>query len=483
MMKTYICPSCKTENILTIDIEIEHYICKSCSNLINPETGTILKSVKKPTENVVLEVGQKGKIDGIEYQVIAIVVRKYGTSVFWREYYLKDKDKNDAFLSESSGHWVFLQPKEMPKKDFKFHAEFNGKKYRWYESTPNNIDAATGFFEDKIKFSLANYKEFVNGTEMVSIEQVGAEKTFLWGKHIPKSEIKRQFKPNYMPNYSGIGIVQPYYINIKQLINVLAIVALLMSLLQLYNTVSRTNYEVFSDKIRFDSVRNKELISKSFDLNGASAPLNVKLHSNVDNSWANVELSLVNEKTNEIEYTSQDIEQYHGYESGESWSEGDKNKEFNFCGVAPGKYHFAINAQKQGFEQPSGETFYSPDGTKSFIYDDLGFVDVTTLATGEKMSYNLSNLQTNDSIIYSELEKAKEFKLKNPNFSATLPDTDTQNPTFEIQAFWRPVSFWNYFIIIGIMIVLVLLNYWGKYLFDKEKWKNSNYSPFNEYTN
>ena len=110
-------------------------------------------------------------------------------------------------------------------------------------------------------------------------------------------------------------------------------------------------------------------------------------------------------------------------------------------------------------------------------------MDVTTLATGEKMSYNLSNLQTNDSIIYSELEKAKEFKLKNPNFSATLPDTDTQNPTFEIRAFWRPVSFWNYFIIIGIMIVLVLLNYWGKYLFDKEKWKNSNYSPFNEYTN
>lgn len=357
MMKTYVCPSCKTENSLTIDIDIAQYICKSCSILVSVGSNTIEKKVKKPTENVVLEVGQKGKIDGTEYQVVAIVVRKYGSSVFWREYYLKDKDKNDAFLSESSGHWVFLQPKEMPKKEFKFHAEFNGKKYRWYESTPNSIDSAAGFFEDKLRFSLANYKEFVNATEMVSIEQVGEEKTFLWGKHIPKYEIKRQFKPRYMPNYSGIGIVQPYYIDIKQLINILAIVALLMSFLQLYNMISRINYEVFSDTIRFDSVRNKELISKSFDLNGASAPLNVKLYSNVDNSWANVELSLVNEKTNEIEYTSQDIEQYHGYESGESWSEGDKNKEFNFCGVAPGKYHFALNAQKQGFEQSNEKPF------------------------------------------------------------------------------------------------------------------------------
>ena len=33
------------------------------------------------------------------------------------------------------------------------------------------------------------------------------------------------------------------------------------------------------------------------------------------------------------------------------------------------------------------------------------------------------------------------------------------------------------------MALLVALNYWGKYLFDKAKWENSNYSPFNDLTN
>ena len=80
------------------------------------------------------------------------------------------------------------------------------------------------------------------------------------------------------------------------------------------------------------------------------------------------------------------------------------------------------------------------------------------------------------------MEEAKAFKLKNPNFSTNIPDTDSANPNFAIQAFWKPVSFWNYFIILGIMAVLVGLNYWGKYLFDKTKWDNSNYSPFNDYT-
>lgn len=78
------------------------------------------------------------------------------------------------------------------------------------------------------------------------------------------------------------------------MINIFGIIAIVISLLQFYNYSTRTNYEVFRDSIRFDSVRNKELISKSFELKGASA-LEVKLYSNVDNSWANVELSLINE--------------------------------------------------------------------------------------------------------------------------------------------------------------------------------------------
>lgn len=482
-MMNYTCPSCKTENTLDLDFTIENYICKSCAMLIDNDKETIVKNVKKPTENVVLDVGQKGKIDAVEYTVVAIVVKKYGSAVYWREYYLKDQNLNNAFLSESNGHWVFMLPKEMPEKEFKFHAEYAGKKYRWYESSPNSIAAATGFFENQLKFTLANYKEFVNATEMVSVEEVGDERNFFWGKHISKDEIRRQFKPHYMPNYSGVGVVQPYYVNPRQLLNIFVVVALIISLFQFYNTISRSNYEVFNDNIRYDSVRSKELISKSFELNGSSAPLNVKLSTNVDNSWANIELSLINENSNEVEYTSQDIEQYHGYEGGESWSEGGKVKDFNFCGVAPGKYHFSISAQKQGFEQPAGETYFSPDKQKSFTYTGDGFVDVIILARADKTAYNLTNLQSNSPVIYNELQQAKDFKLKNPNFSANIPDSDSSNPNFAIQAFWKPVSFWNYFIILGIMALLVGLNYWGKYLFDKAKWENSNNSPFNTYTN
>lgn len=87
----YICPVCKTENTIDADFEISEYICKSCSNLIDISKNISAKVVKKPVESVVLEVGQKGTIDGTDYTVTGIIIRKYGSTVFWREYYLKDK--------------------------------------------------------------------------------------------------------------------------------------------------------------------------------------------------------------------------------------------------------------------------------------------------------------------------------------------------------------------------------------------------------
>lgn len=475
-----ICPKCNHINHLDLELSIEQYICSKCKGLIDATENKFLKEISYSRYITTLSIGQKGTIENTEYTVVAIVTRKTGRNYKWSEYYLKDKNLNDAFLSESEGHWVFMKPLSQPFQTTRYAATFNGESYRKYETTQCSIDSAQGFFEDSIKFGVASYAEYVRGEKMISVEDQGENrKYYLEGRHFSKSELKRAFKNlDFIPSKNGYGIVQPFFINTKQLINVFGIVAVIISLLQFYFYTTRTNYEVFKDNIRFDSVRNKEMISQSFELKGASAPLEVKLYSNVDNSWANVELSLVNEKTNETEYASKDIEQYHGYEGGESWSEGSRNEEFNICGVAPGKYHFAISAQKQGFEKATGETYFSPDGKKSYTVDNLGFVDVTIIGTQDKTSYNLENIENNNPEIANELKTAKEFAKANPNYSWAAVDHDTTNPTVDIVANWKPVTLWNYFIILIIMAILVGLSFWGKYAFEKEKWSNSANTPY-----
>ena len=313
-----ICPKCNHINRIDLELIIEQYVCSNCNGLINIAENKFVKEISKSQYFTSLKIGQKGSIEGIDYTVVAIVIRKTGRDYKWAEYYLKDNQLNDAFLSESEGHWVFMKPLSQPFQTTKYGATFNDENYRKYETTQSSISSAFGFFEDSIKYGVASYSEYVRGEKIISFENHGENRLYyLEGRHFPNSELKLAFKNlDFIPSKNGYGIVQPFFINTKQLINIFGVAAILISLLQFFNYTTRTNYEVFRDSVRFDSVRSKELISKSFELKGASAPLEVKLYSNVDNSWANVELSLVNEKTNETEYASKDIEQYHGYEGG-----------------------------------------------------------------------------------------------------------------------------------------------------------------------
>lgn len=471
------------------DFPIGEYVCRSCSNLIDIHKNTSVKVVKKPVENVVLEVGQKGIIDHTEYIVTGIIIRKYGTSIFWREYYLKDKTGKDAFLSESDGHWVLLHSidkMEIKRKSWNsIVIEVGAVSFRRYETTECHIYAAAGFFEDKLDFGLSTYKEYVNGTRMISEEKSGESIQYFSGSHISRYKVKKAFAIDHLPYYSGIGIVQPFYVNAKQAVNIMAVSALLICLLQLYVVVTRTNKYVFEQEVNFDDVRGKEMVGKSFELSGGSAPLNVQMYSDVDNSWANVGLGLVNEKTNEIVFASKDIEEYHGYEDGENWSEGGKSEDFNFCGVAPGKYHFVVSAERQETaKSPVPSSYRSPDGNLLLYRDSYGSISVTDNTTMKTESFADSKSIRQDSVtdlgrlIHQTLGKADIDSLLNSGVSSENTVGTYENKSVRIKAEWLPVSFRNFVFVLLFMIAMAIAVILGKRSFERSKWFNSSNSPY-----
>lgn len=480
----YVCPACESENKLDLTFPVEEYVCGTCSYLIDVAGNKKIKHLKVPTENVVLDVGQKGKIGEVEYTVAAIIVRKYGASIFWREYYLKDSKGNDAFLSESDGHWVFLIPihaDDFKSKDSAFPT-YLGRTYRWYENSQCSIEAAAGFFDEHLDFSIATYKEYVNGTRMISQEKTSRKSQYFYGVHISKYEVKKAFKIANLPYYTGIGIVQPYYFDIRQAVNIFCVAALMICLLQMYVYTSRTNETVFAETINFADVKDKELVSKSFTLSGGSAPLKVNAFSGVDNSWANVQLSLVNENTNEIIYTSKDIEQYHGYEDGESWTEGSQSEDFNLCGVGSGKYHFIISAEKEG-GLPSFSGLTSPDSKVMISRDKSGTIEVTDIFKVQTKTFTDGQTLEKDTSEVIRLAKAsfgtqKLDSLINSEALKLTTDLISSNTYVQLKATWLPVSFWNFGIILFIMIAVFVAMWIGKHYFNVNKWKNSSNSPY-----
>ena len=77
-------------------------------------------------------------------------------------------------------------------------------------------------FDEHIDFSVATYKEYVNGTRMISQEKTAKKSQYFYGVHISKHDVKRAFKIAHMPYYTGVGIVQPYYFDMKQAVNIFA---------------------------------------------------------------------------------------------------------------------------------------------------------------------------------------------------------------------------------------------------------------------
>ncbi|WP_422694597.1 DUF4178 domain-containing protein [Chryseobacterium sp. Mn2064] len=482
----HICPICQiNNNQMAIDFAVEEFICSHCDKLITIGKTTASKTIKKLVENVVLEVGRKGILYGTEYWVMNIVIKKYGSDTFWREYALKDKAGNNIFLSESDGHWVVLRPVDFAFKEYKYYAEANGKNYRWYETTPCSIYAATGFFEDKLKFGLATYKEYVNGAEMISREEYGASKEFFNGKHISRSEIRKAFGIKELPYRTGIGIIQPFAYNVRQCTNIMAVTALLICLLQLYVVTSRSNQTVFEQNINFAEVNDKEMVSKSFTLSGGSAPLKIHAFSDVDNSWANVGVSLVNEKTNEVISASKDIERYSGFEDGESWSEGSKSEDFNICGIPGGTYHFLISAEKEGgVTDPFKSGFRPEKGDFSIIQNETG-----TFFLQNDKDKSINSYTDKEALKNAIIEKAG--LLKTPKEMGKLdsilinmvpdygyPSKYEQNSSVKIKAIWLPVSFWNFAIVLICLVLFAGLSYLAKSIFETNKWKNSSNSPY-----
>lgn len=334
-----------------VTIELTQFGCPDCYSLIayddKPE-GKFIKDFNIPTTKPVLNVGQKGVLNGIEYTVTGVVVKKVGRIYYWREYILTAQENEQLYLSETDGHWILLR-KVDDKYDVSGYPETYNYNDRWmnlYDYDDPTTVMAAGFFDFDVTPKSQRMIEYIDPPYIYSVEETGKDQAVYFGEHINKSIVKKAFGIKFMPYTSGVGIVQPFAINIRKMAITFCCVAVLILVSHLIIYSGRQSTTVVKEALSFSESGGKDFVTKPFTLEGGSAPLTISVHSDVNNSWASVQVALINEKTSDEVYANKDIEYYHGYESGEHWSEGDTNENFNICGVSAGTYHLVITPQK-----------------------------------------------------------------------------------------------------------------------------------------
>ncbi|OAE94201.1 hypothetical protein FPG92_12125 [Flavobacterium psychrophilum] len=292
------------------------------------------------------EIGNSAIFDNQEYTVTGILI-KTTSGYEWKEYVLINKKGEFMYLSESEGHWIILHEIEFEKKvgNHPLTLDYEYKVFDRYDYSYPKLVAAQGFFDFDI-YNKSELIEYILPPLLLSFEKLGANQTAFLGRHISKRDIKKAFNTNLLPRKTGVGMVQPFLFNLRTLALTCCGFALLIIFTHWFMNLDRNEQVVLNTTIPFDQYSTKDFVTPSFELKGSSAPMTISFHSNVDNSWANVQVALINEVTNEEIYANKDIEYYHGYTDGENWTEGDTNGDFNLCGIPSGKYHLAITPSK-----------------------------------------------------------------------------------------------------------------------------------------
>jgi hypothetical protein len=70
--------------------------------------------------------------------------------------------------------------------------------------------------------------------------------------------------------------------------------------------------------------------------------VDIEVEAPVDNNWVGASVDLVNAVTNEHFPAEVEVGYFHGYEAGESWSEGSTRNTVSIPAVPPGEYFLTV---------------------------------------------------------------------------------------------------------------------------------------------
>jgi hypothetical protein len=358
------CPKCK--NIITLyDPEGSEYcVCTSCNSFIRfiaNDTPVIQKIAPPIKQQPVLKLGSVGVFNGYNLKVIGYIEKKEkDASYAWREYILYNFEKGYANFAEYDGHWTFVAGKEfypnldkLTARNWEF-ISYEDNEYNLFNKYTAVTTALMGEFDWDVLFEWAKTSEFVAPPNIIYKEQDKpgtSSADFYLGRYVEPAEIAEAFKTDIklFPEKIGIGANQPSvhakrWFSVYKLTPLLVVLVAIIGFISLYvnpqHMVIDNDFNIVNDSTKVNEF--KPFITPSFTLDRSSSALEFLIKSDIDNNWLEATVVLVNEKDNQSREVTESIEYYHGYEDGESWTEGSQEAEVLLSGIPGGKYHLNI---------------------------------------------------------------------------------------------------------------------------------------------
>jgi hypothetical protein len=368
------CPNCGGSLELRAPDKTERVACPFCSSLLDVNQGKLsyLKSLapKPDAPPFALEIGAEGTFKGdVKFRIIGAMVRSVTVEMiqyFWHEYLLYNPHIGFRWLVHSDNHWNFVEPVNAADVEadagilrsttgMPLSAKYNGRKFKIFQDAPARVEFVKGEFYWRVEQGeTVRAIDFVAPPLMLSQEITNTEVNWSISTYLTNAEVEKAFKVSNLPKPWSVAPNQPspdnFYIKYGFLmLGVLLIVAILMIPLSGFSSTP-LNQQIILPPMT-NATAPQTVFSSPFDLKG-NRNVRITASAPVSNSYADLDIDLINEQNNEVESVNVPIEYYSGVDGGESWSEGGQTQDATLSSLPAGKYTLRVEGTWQNFQQP-----------------------------------------------------------------------------------------------------------------------------------
>jgi Domain of unknown function (DUF4178) len=358
------CPNCGGALSLTAPDKSERVTCPYCNSLLDVNQGKLswLKSLapKPDAPDFVLPIGAEGTFkDDVKFKIIGAVVRSVtveGIQYFWHEYLLYNPLIGFRWLVHSDNHWNFVEPINSAEVvSFGNTATYNGQTYKIFQDAIATVEYVKGEFYWRVtQGEQVRAADYVNAPLMISQEVTNNEMNWSAGVYMTNAEIEQAFNVTDLPKPWSVAPNQPftgsfYYTWGLLPLALLFLVAVIMIPLSGFGSVPLNQQITLPAMV--NATTAQAVFSQSFEIK-ANRNIKITASAPVSNSWADLDVDLVNEQNDEVESVNVPIEYYSGSDSDGAWTEGSQNQDATLSSLPAGKYTLRVEGTWQNWQQP-----------------------------------------------------------------------------------------------------------------------------------
>ena len=346
-------------------------VCQYCGSVLdvtNPDVALIEKH-NRAAAQLAMPLGSRGSVLGTEFQVVGWMRRSIEGDR-WDEYLLFNPYVGYRWLVEEDGEWSFgtmllSLPDTSAFPTVKIGAASFRNQDQGYTAV---VDAVVGEFYWRVK--KGDWVELVNfegAVATLSRESSGDEVNWTVSKPLRRADVlgfeSDQFDPK-SPAPAGPAAFMDDAVEPNEedslwpILKIFAGTALFLFVIMFVGSLGGTRAQSFQYNVMRDGPSQSTTFGPLTFSGGRQKVKIETVSTEFDNAWIDLDISLVNRKTQETIEAASVVEKYSGTDSDGPWSEGSNYNDTQLASVPAGTYDLVIEAQAKSWPAPLETPLY-----------------------------------------------------------------------------------------------------------------------------